>query len=181
LDEGPTDRQVALAVGDALILEDRSTKKIVYTRFDLANLTVLHRMVQIHLREVRGGTMRPEKLAVILISLAFSLTVRAADESPKAKSDDEATKIAAPAAPRDAAKPSVEMQIEELRDELQAQIATSRAQEQRIQALESELRVAHAGAPTVTATAERPVEAVVTVEAVAADPQLDQKVEANCG
>ena len=128
--------------------------------------------------------MRPEKLAVIMLSLAFCLPARAGDDSPKAKSDDEATKNSAPAESRDAAKPSVEMQIEELRNELQAQMATSRAQEERIAALESELRAARGGsAPALAVTAgatpaERPAEAAAKTEIAPGDPQLDQKVEA---
>jgi hypothetical protein len=130
--------------------------------------------------------MRPQKLAVTMLSLAFCLPARAGDDSPKAKSEDEAAKNTAPTESRPGAKPSVEMQIEELRSELQAQMATSRAQEQRIQALESELRAARGGsapagvAPGGGASAERPVEvaAVATTEAAAGDPQLDQKVEA---
>ncbi|MEQ1352840.1 MAG: putative porin [Candidatus Acidiferrum sp.] len=129
--------------------------------------------------------MRPGKLAVIVLSLAFCLPARAGDETPKAKSDDETTKNSAPAESRAAAKPSVDMQIEELRNELQAQLATSRAHEQRIQALESELRAAHSDAapagavPAKAVPGGRPVEAVsvAKTEIASGEPQLDQKVE----
>jgi hypothetical protein len=143
-------------------------------------------MASVQLLEVRGETMRPGKLALIMLSLAFSLPVRAADESSKSKSDGEAARSPAQSGSRDSAKPSVEMQIEELRDALQAQMATSRAQEQRITALESELRAAHAGTapggivPAEATPTERPVEAVAEAktEIAAGDPQLDQKIEA---
>jgi hypothetical protein len=71
-----------------------------------------------------------------------------------------------------------------LRNELQAQMATSRAQEQRIEALESELRAARGGsAPALAVTAgttpaERPAEAASKTDIAPGDPQLDQKVEA---
>jgi hypothetical protein len=111
--------------------------------------------------------MRPEKLAVMMLSLAFCLPARAGDDSPKAKSDEVAAKNSGPAESRDPAKPSVEMQIEELRNELQAQMATSRTQEQRIQALESELR-----APGGGTSAERPVESSSVAKTEAAPASL---------
>lgn len=130
--------------------------------------------------------MRPKKLAVMMLSLAFYFPARAADESPKGKAAAAAATNAAPAESRDAAKPSVEMQIEELRSELQSQIAASRAQEQRIQALESELRAARGGSPPAGAapgggaSAARTVEAAESAktETASGEPQLDQKVEA---
>lgn len=130
--------------------------------------------------------MRPEKLAVMLLSLAFCLPVRGADESAKPKSDEETAKNSAAAVSGAAAKASVEMQLEELRDELQAQLAASRAQERRIQALESELRAVRGGSAPADVTpgggpsAERAIESssVAKLEADSGDPQLDQKVEA---
>jgi hypothetical protein len=53
--------------------------------------------------------MRPEKLAVIMLSLASCPPARAGDDSPKAKSNDEAAKSSTVGESRDAAKPSVEM------------------------------------------------------------------------
>jgi Putative porin len=119
--------------------------------------------------------MRLEKLVVIVLGLSIYPPARAADEAAKARTDDTATKSATQPVAREAGKPSIEMQIEELRNALAAQIATSRAQEQRIAALESELRTARAGAPAAAQAAE--VSSRVEA-AVATDAQLDRKIEA---
>jgi hypothetical protein len=110
--------------------------------------------------------MRLEKLAVFVLGLSICLAARAAD--------DDSRKPTAPPVAREAGKPSIEMQVEQLRNALETQIATSRAQEQRIAALESELRVARGG-EGVTA---QPVSVSTRADIPsAADPQLDQKLE----
>ena len=122
-----------------------------------------------------------QKLAVIALGLSVSLPARAADESAKTKTDDSTSKSAAQPDARESSKPSLEIQIEELRTALEAQAATSRAQEQRIEALESDLRAARAGtivAQLREASATVNIAAVTTTGPTTAGPQLDQKVEA---
>lgn len=122
-----------------------------------------------------------QKLVVIALGVSIALPARAADESAKIKIADSTSKTAAQSVARESSRPSLEMQIEELRTALQAQAATSRAQEQRIEALESDLRAARVGL-----SVSQPREANVTANTAAAtttastsaDPQIDQRVEA---
>lgn len=115
--------------------------------------------------------MRLGKLVVIVLGLSIYLPAHATDE---ARSDDSATN-ATHLLSREPGKCPVEIQIEELRNALESQMATSRAQEQRIAALESELRAARSEASAVA----QPAAESTSAEAPAtADAQSDQKIEA---
>jgi hypothetical protein len=109
-------------------------------------------------------------LAAVVLGLTICLPVRAAHGAAKAGTDDDAAKSAAQPAARGAARSPIELEIEELRNALEAQVARSLAQEQRIAALESELRAARIGAPAQEASSK--------TESPAAQPQLDQKIAA---
>ena len=114
--------------------------------------------------------MRLETLAVVVLGLAICLPVRAADDAAKTRTDEDAAKSTAQPAARGAAKSPIELEIEELRDALEAQIARSLAQEQRIATLESELRAARIGTSTQEASSKTALSP--------AQPHLDQKIEA---
>ncbi len=111
----------------------------------------------------------------------ISIAVPSHATSSSRADDDSAANTPASAA---TAKPSVEAQIAELRDALTAQIASSRAQERRIAALESDLRAARAGMATEAHAEEipaniapQPPSATATnVSSTLGTPQLDQKI-----
>jgi hypothetical protein len=127
-------------------------------------------------RNFTGGYMDPLKLAALLVGLSLCVPARADDQATKGNVEDTTGDSKQPAT-GETGKPSIELQIEELRNALEAQIATLRDQQQRIAALESELRAAHAG---TTLTARSTPLSVATTAPVRStgNPQVDEKLEA---
>ena len=124
--------------------------------------------------------MFPQRLPALVLVLSIAMPARAAAAG---RPEDDST--ANTPALGVTAKPSVEAQIVELRDALTAQIASSRAQERRIAALESDLRAARAGMATEAHAEEIPANiapqppspTATNVSSTRGTPQLDQKIE----